>query len=153
MLVLSFLFCASRYRLRNFPGSIPSNKSFNVVQSISRVRTRDQSAMNLPASSRFAQMQNPERSKYKTRIWIARRLTNTYSVPSSGSHPSPWDTSAVSPLNDFLMSQGSPYRRTRIWPSGKNISPDQVQQYATAQLQPDLKTRAARAKRPQIDKS
>ena len=72
------------------------------------------SAINLPASRRFAHIQNPERSKYKTRICVARRLTNTYSVPSSGLHPSPWDTSAVSPLNDFLMSQGSPYRRIRI---------------------------------------
>ena len=62
------------YRLRCLPGSMPSNSNFNPVQSICRVRTCDQSPIKRPASSRFAHTQNPERSKYKTRICVARLL-------------------------------------------------------------------------------
>jgi hypothetical protein len=63
--------------LRCLPTSIPSNINFKAVQSISRVRTSDQLLTNLPLSSRFDQMQNPLRSKYSTRIWVARRLMKT----------------------------------------------------------------------------
>jgi len=55
----------SEKRLRTRLPSNPSSNNFNAVQSISRVRTARQSPMNFPVSSRFPQMQNPLRSKYR----------------------------------------------------------------------------------------
>jgi hypothetical protein len=92
---------------------MPSNINFKAVQSISRLRTWLQSLTKRPASNRFAQMQKPERSKYSTRICVARRLMNTYSPPSHGSSRSPWRTNPCKP-SKLLRLCGEPHKRNYV---------------------------------------